>query len=60
MIHWEFGSTSPIIDRFCPLTYYTPDSLTRIEAIWAHTDTPEMKARYPKICNGNYDGKAEK
>jgi murein DD-endopeptidase MepM/ murein hydrolase activator NlpD len=60
MIHWEFGSTSPVIDRFCPLTYFTPESRLRIEAIWAQTDTPEMKARYPKICNGGYDGKAEK
>jgi hypothetical protein len=60
MIHWEFGSTSPVIDRFCPLTYFTQESLSRIEKIWAQTVWPEMKARYPKICNGAYDGKAEK
>jgi hypothetical protein len=60
MIHWEFGSTSPVIDRFCPLTYFTPESRARIEAIWNQTDTPEMKARYPAICNGGYQGKAEK
>jgi murein DD-endopeptidase MepM/ murein hydrolase activator NlpD len=60
MIHWEFGSTSPIIDRFCPLAYFTADSASRIEAIWAHTDTPRMKAAYPMICNGGYQGKAEK
>lgn len=60
MIHREFGSTSPIIDRFCPLTYFSPESEARIETIWAQTDWPEMKAQYPKICNGDYDGKAEK
>jgi hypothetical protein len=59
MIHWEFGSISPIIDRFCPLTYFTAESLARIEAIWAHTDWPEMKTQYPLICNGWYEGKAE-
>jgi len=60
MIHWEFGSVSPIIDRFCPLTYFTEESRLRIEAIWAQTDNPEMKAQYPLICNGWYEGKAEK
>ena len=60
MIHWEFGSTSPVIDRFCPLSYFTQESRTRIEEIWAQTNWPEMKAQYPKICNGAYDGKAEK
>jgi hypothetical protein len=60
MIHWEFGSTSPVIDRFCPLAYFTLESQARIEEIWAQTDWPEMKAQYPKICNGAYDGKSEK
>ena len=59
MIHWEFGSTSPLIDRFCPLTYFAPASLAWIEAVWAHSDWLEMKAQYPKICNGDYDGKGE-
>ena len=60
MIHWEFGSISPVIDRFCPLTYFTMESRSRIENIWARTNIPEMKARYPKICNSGYEGKAEK
>ena len=60
MIHWEFGSISPIIDRFCPLTYFTVESRARIETIWAQTVWPEMKAQYPLICNGWYEGKAEK
>jgi murein DD-endopeptidase MepM/ murein hydrolase activator NlpD len=57
MTHWEFRSQSLLIDRLCPLSYFTPDSRERIEAIWAKTDWPEMKAQYPKICNGDYDGK---
>ncbi len=60
MIHWEFGSIAPIIDRFCPLTYFTSESRIRIEKIWEHTAWPEMKALYPLICNGGYEGKAEK
>jgi hypothetical protein len=60
MIHWEFGSISPIIDRFCPLTYFMDESRARIQAIWAQTDWPEMKAGYPLICNGWWEGKVEK
>jgi murein DD-endopeptidase MepM/ murein hydrolase activator NlpD len=60
MIHWEFGSTSPIIDRFCPLSYFTTESRNRIEEIWSRTNLIEMKAKYPLICNGDYEGKEEK
>jgi murein DD-endopeptidase MepM/ murein hydrolase activator NlpD len=58
MIHWEFGSQSPIIDRFCPLSYFTAESKARIEAIWARSQWPN-KDQYPKICNGDYDDKLE-
>lgn len=60
MIQWEFGSISPVIDRFCPLAYFTEESRIRIENIWLKTDIPQMKLQYPKICNGDYDGKTEK
>lgn len=60
MIHWEFGSVSPVIDRFCPLDYFTAESKTRIEKIWAQTDWSDMKAQYPLICNGDYEGKYER
>ncbi len=63
MIHWEFGSTSKIVDRLSPLTYFTEESRIRIEKIWEKADTPEkidMKTQFPKICNGIYDGKEEK
>jgi hypothetical protein len=59
MIHWEFGSVSPIIDRFCPLDYFNQNSRTRIEKIWAETHS-EIKNKNPKICNGRYDGKTER
>lgn len=57
MTHWEFRSPSPLIDRICPLSYFTQESKNRIETIWAKTDMADMKAEYPKICNGDYDGK---
>ncbi len=60
MTHWEFGSISPLIDRFCPLDYFAEESRIRIERIWNNTNWPEMKSAYPKICNGDYDGKFEK
>jgi hypothetical protein len=60
MIHWEFGSISPVIDRFCPLMYFTEESRIRLENIWDRTDIPQMKPQYPKICNSVYDGKAGK
>jgi hypothetical protein len=59
MVHWEFGSLSPIIDRFCPLAYFTDESRIRLEKIWEIETWPEMKVQYPKICNGDYDGKLE-
>lgn len=60
MIHWEFGSTSPLIDRFCPLTYFTEESRSRIEKIWMHTEDTQIKSQYPLICNGGYEGKVER
>lgn len=55
--HWEFASASPIRDRYCPLTYFTPESRARIEAIWANvklTDTGGVKTKFPYICSGDY------
>lgn len=60
MIHWEFGSTSPLIDRFCPLEYFTDESRERIEKIWAQTQDTQIKPQYPLICNGGYEGKVER
>ncbi len=60
MIHWEFGSTSPLIDRFCPLTYFTEESRVRIEKIWFQTEDTQIKSQYPLICNGVYENKVER
>lgn len=60
--HWEFGSASPIRDRYCPLTYFTPESKARIEAIWAAvkpTDAGGVKTKFPDICSGDYHNRVE-
>lgn len=59
MIHFEFGSTFSRIGRFCPLQYFTQDSLARINQVWMLTIW-NGKDQYPKICNGIYEGKFEK
>lgn len=61
-MHWEFGSVGKLIDRLCPMSYFDPASVTRINAIWAKTP-PEamqgMKRRYPEICSGGFVNKTE-
>lgn len=62
MIHWELGSISPLLDRFCPLTFLTQESRKRLESFWPGESTEQgitaqMRVQYPKICNGDYDGK---
>jgi len=60
--HWEFASASPIQDRFCPLTYFTPDSLKRIDVIWSNvgqSDFNNMKQQFPNICNGDYSNRVD-
>lgn len=62
-VHWEFASASVILDRYCPMNYFTPESQTRIEEIWARvkpTDFNGMKQRFPNICSGGYEGVEEK
>jgi len=60
--HWEFGSSSPIFDRWCPLTYFTAESLARINAIWDRVDRNAyqgIKSESPSICSGDYEGRVE-
>lgn len=62
-VHWEFASASVLLDRFCPVSYFTPDSKNRIEAIWARvspTDFSNMKQHFPNICSGDYANAVEK
>ena len=58
-IHWELGSPSLIRDRFCPLTYFDADSLSRINKIWANHPLDDMKQNFPYICSGDYFNKTD-
>jgi murein DD-endopeptidase MepM/ murein hydrolase activator NlpD len=61
-VHWEFASTSLIRDRFCPLTYFDADSLSRINKIWdaVSLDYDQgVKRQFPYICSGDYFNKTE-
>ena len=54
--HWEFDYDTPVFDRLCPLTYFDPDSLSRINTIWEKVgDT--FDGQFPEICSGYYKGK---
>lgn len=59
-MHWDFASSSQLIDRLCPLNYFDPDARARIEAIWARVPSNDIfKSQYPEICNGFFKGKEE-
>jgi len=65
-LHLEFGfagrKTKLLKKELCPLLYFDKDSLARINSIWDKAtagDKPDMKMRFPKICNGYYDGLQE-
>jgi len=59
-LHWDFASSSMIIDRLCPVTYFDAESRARIEKIWARVPANnQFKIKFPKICNGLFDGKEE-
>jgi len=55
-IHWEFDYDSVVFDRLCPLTYFDPDSLSRINTIWEKVGTT-YNGQFPEICSGFYKGK---
>lgn len=62
-IHWEFASSSFILDRLCPMNYFDPESRRIMEEIWAKTPedaNSNMKKQFPYICSGDYYGKEEK
>lgn len=57
-IHWEFSSSSMLIDRLCPVNYFDASSKARIEKIWAAVPaTDQFKKLYPDICNGVFANK---
>lgn len=59
-IHWDFASSSILIDRLCPYDYFDTDAKKRVDAIWAHADANNIfKPQYPKICNGWFEGRVD-
>lgn len=59
-LHWDFGSSSLLIDRLCPLNYFDADARRRIEAIWAKVPSnDQFKSQYPEICNGVFKDKED-
>ncbi|MFA7253113.1 MAG: M23 family metallopeptidase [Patescibacteria group bacterium] len=54
-MHWDFASSSMLIDRLCPIGYFDADSRARIEAIWARVPADDkFKKLYPDICSGYF------
>lgn len=59
-IHWEFSSSSMLIDRLCPVGYFDSKALTRINNIWAAVPAHDkFKQNYPDICSGVYKNKED-
>lgn len=57
-MHWELASMSPILDRFCPVTYLDPASRASLEELWASVPaTDRVKSQFPDICSGDYAGR---
>lgn len=55
-VHWEFDYDSFATDRLCPLTYFDPDSLARINSIWYKVGST-YNGQFPEICSGFYKGR---
>lgn len=62
-VHWEFAYDSFVptvtfkVDRLCPLTYFTPDALTRINKLWDSVPAnDQFKSKFPNICSNIYFG----
>lgn len=54
-LHWEFSSSSMLLDRLCPVNYFDADAKTRIDQIWKNVpEIDQFKSAYPEICNGYF------
>lgn len=56
-VHWEFGYDmfSLGFERLCPLTYFDPDALVRINKLWdSVSSNDQFKQKFPNICNNIY------
>lgn len=52
-VHWEFGYDSfPGSVRLCPLAYFTPESLSRINGLWEKIKPTHHNPSGQMICNG--------
>lgn len=56
-VHWELASVSPILDRWCPVTYFDEPSRDAIESLWRALPDSRMKTEFPEICSGPYAGR---
>lgn len=57
-VHWEFGyATFPGILRLCPLTYFDPEALARINTLWEKIKPHHPNPTGQMICNGKFSGK---
>lgn len=54
-LHWEFGYDSfPGFTRLCPLTYFNPEALARINTLWEKSKLNHSNPTGQMICNGDY------
>lgn len=59
-VHWELASISPIVDRWCPMAYFTHEARAGVEAVWAKVPGEDrVKSAFPDVCSGDYAGKDE-
>ena len=56
VFHWGFGYKRDGGLMLCPYTYFDNDSRIRLDKIWVNTTAYQDKIRFPKICNGVFDG----
>ncbi len=54
--HWGFGYTHDNELMLCPYTYFDSDARVGLDKIWANSTGYQDKAKFPKICNGVFDG----
>lgn len=57
-VHWVFGYAGLIGEiPLCPLTYFDPEALTRINTLWEKIKPHHPNPTGQMICNGEYYGK---
>lgn len=60
-LHWELASSSFILDRWCPMSYFDQESKKIMEEVWGKVPQHnQFKSEFPHICSGDYYGKEER